>query len=684
MTSELLYRLGCACLSGTLAIAAVYLLCRLLPRLTGTVRCWLWWLVVAKLLLSLAPLPAIPLSVLPPTPAIFLHAENPIPGKIEVENPAPMQKPALADSASRTPAAPSFSLADVLIGIWLVGIGVGIGGQAMALLQLRRLIAGAERCETPLMAEAARRAGLRRVPAFYASPSPLEPLTVGLIRPVVLMSKTDLPRLSEDELLPILTHECVHLRRGDLWLSLVPAAAQILFWFLPPVYLAVREFELSREAACDAQTVAALVLTPRAYGELLVKLSSPFSPLPTPSSVMALSAGFRQMKRRIEMLQSRPSRRHFLGFVFPVAVAVLVPYRLTSGALARAAGSLSGAEAFPNLDLSDGLTHWKKMANGSDDAPHPFYTLGLDSSVTHEGRPSAFVKSIPAGARFEDDGGVLRYDWEDVARYRGKRLRLSAYVMGKEMTRLAFLFLAPDSADKSYFAVSPDVTAKTTGWQKRECVLDMPKDAEYLSLGLRLEGEGIAYGSGFTLEIVDKGVPLSKVTESDTTTAPTNLDFKNGLEGWGNDNPQHNASEEYLLGFAEHGGRDNRPAAFLKAKSAKTTSYGTILQNASPKTYLGKRIRFSAYLKSEDAGQGELWIVVHDAKPENSDAWNAESTGKTLSGTTPWTKIEHVIDIPATTKMLFFGIASTGKGTVWVDGFDIEILGPAHRKNQGL
>ena len=679
MVSEFLFRLGQASLSGTIAVAMIYLSCRLLPRLSGNVRCWLWWLVSAKLLLGLAPLPAIPLGLLPSVPPVAVfkqvpHGETNATESVITPVPSPLIGPERAASSP-------LSFADLLLGAWLVGVGVGIGGQAMALLQLRRLIAGVERFETPLMAQAALRAGFSRVPVLFASPTPIEPLTIGIVRPVVVIGKSDLSRLSEGELLPILTHECIHIRHGDLWLALAPSLAQILFWFLPPVYLAAREYELSREAACDQQTIAALALTPCVYGELLIKLSSPLSPLPTPSSVMALSANFQQMKRRIEMLQIKPSRRRFLALLTLPAVAVLLPYQLTAAPLNAFNAPPSDDGSLPNLNLSAGLQNWKKMANGSDDMPAHYYAVGLDPAVTHEGRPSAFVTSTAVSpARNEGDGGVLRYDWEKMNRFQGKRVRLSAYVLGKDLTKQAFLFLAADTADKSYFAVSPKVTSQAQGWQKCECVFDMPKDAEYLSLGLRLEGEGTAYGSGFQLEVVDKSVPLSEVKENDTMTPPENLDFKKGLEGWGNDNPQHNANEEYLLGAAEHGGRDGRPAAFLKTKVAKPTGYGTIMQNASPKQYLGKRIRFSAYLKGADAGQGELWMVLHDAKPGNSDAWNAQSTGKIISGTTKWTKIEHIIDIPTTTKALSFGISSEGTGTVWVDGFTFEILGPAQRK----
>ena len=126
-----------------------------------------------------------------------------------------------------------------------------------------------------------------------------------------------------------------------------------------------------------------------------------------------------------------------------------------------------------------------------------------------------------------------------------------------------------------------------------------------------------------------------------------------------------------------HGGRNGGPAAYLKNKTATPASYGTIAQNASPGPYLGKRIRLSAYLKTDAAKEGALWIVVHDEDLNKGSGANGESTGKVLKGTQGWTQIAHIVDIPTTTKAVSFGIDSEGAGTVWVDGFQIEVLGPA-------
>ncbi len=70
-----------ASVEGALFVAAVWLVCRLVPRLPAAVRCGLWWAACLKLLLGLAGLPAVRLPLLPaagPAPAARVSQLLPI------------------------------------------------------------------------------------------------------------------------------------------------------------------------------------------------------------------------------------------------------------------------------------------------------------------------------------------------------------------------------------------------------------------------------------------------------------------------------------------------------------------------------------------------------------------------------------------------------------------------------
>src|SRR4028119_451268 len=67
---SVLEALGRASLQGAAAIAVVWLVCRLFPRLPASLRCGLWWLASLKLLIALVWIEPIPLPLLPaPEPA---------------------------------------------------------------------------------------------------------------------------------------------------------------------------------------------------------------------------------------------------------------------------------------------------------------------------------------------------------------------------------------------------------------------------------------------------------------------------------------------------------------------------------------------------------------------------------------------------------------------------------------
>ena len=68
-----------------------------------------------------------------------------------------------------------------------------------------------------------------------------------IVVPVGLWSE-----LSSDERIAVLHHELSHLRRGDLWTSLLARVILALHWFNPLAWISARRFDESAEWACDA------------------------------------------------------------------------------------------------------------------------------------------------------------------------------------------------------------------------------------------------------------------------------------------------------------------------------------------------------------------------------------------------------------------------------------------------
>lgn len=106
------------------------------------------------------------------------------------------------------------------------------------------------------------------------------PLAYGLLRPVVLLPQnTDWS--DEDRLACVLTHEYIHIRRGDLGWKLLLTAALCLHWFNPLVWAMYFHANRDLELACDEAAVRALGLDSRKrYAcSLLSAAESGFSPV---------------------------------------------------------------------------------------------------------------------------------------------------------------------------------------------------------------------------------------------------------------------------------------------------------------------------------------------------------------------------------------------------------------------
>ncbi|MFN8708500.1 MAG: M56 family metallopeptidase, partial [Planctomyces sp.] len=73
-------------------------------------------------------------------------------------------------------------------------------------------------------------------------------------------------------LTPILAHELLHLRRGDLLTGVLQALAQCFWWFHPAVWYTNRWLSREAERCCDEQVIAELGCSPAEYARSLLSV----------------------------------------------------------------------------------------------------------------------------------------------------------------------------------------------------------------------------------------------------------------------------------------------------------------------------------------------------------------------------------------------------------------------------
>ncbi|RYZ21747.1 MAG: M56 family metallopeptidase [Chitinophagaceae bacterium] len=93
--------------------------------------------------------------------------------------------------------------------------------------------------------------GIRKRVRVYLSSLVTSPLTIGYLKPIILIPAAALSNLTPAQLEAVLLHELSHIRRYDYLVNLLLTAINVVLYFNPFVRLFVRAVENERENCCD-------------------------------------------------------------------------------------------------------------------------------------------------------------------------------------------------------------------------------------------------------------------------------------------------------------------------------------------------------------------------------------------------------------------------------------------------
>ena len=142
-------------------------------------------------------------------------------------------------------------------------------------------------------------------------------------------------------------------------------------------------------------------------------------------------------------------------------------------------------------------------------------------------------------------------------------------------------------------------------------------------------------------------------------------------DGWFLAGSKPSNYETGLDAKALHG---DRPSAFMKAKT-DMDGFGTLLQGFSAAKYIGKRVRFSGWVKSEGVTRwAGLWMRVDGPNYNQSLAFD-NMQDRAVKGTTGWQKYDVVLDVKETATNIYLGILLDGPGEVWISSAGFEEVG---------
>ena len=157
---------------------------------------------------------------------------------------------------------------------------------------------------------------------WYTPRTKVSPCVIGLIRPRIVVPADFDSRYTPREREMILSHERMHVHRGDLLANGLSTLIRCLLWFNPLTHLGMECFRFDQELACDASTLVRCAGSRRCYAEALLKTVGIDKPLPLSS----LWQSAHPLQERLLTLKRPPpsGRGRALGNALLAAATVLL------------------------------------------------------------------------------------------------------------------------------------------------------------------------------------------------------------------------------------------------------------------------------------------------------------------------------------------------------------------------
>lgn len=186
---------------------------------------------------------------------------------------------------------------------------------------------------------------LRRVPRVIVSDVHFGPAVMGVFRHLIVLPECLLDAAIAGDvghecheaapmdgqfanfLRPILAHEMLHIRRGDLWTGALQAIVQCLWWFHPVVWMVNRVLSRETERCCDEQVVAELGCSPLEYAQSVlsvIECKHQLKSVPVFPGMKPVEITTQRMERIMSLKQGSQKRMSWWNVVAVVLFAAVV------------------------------------------------------------------------------------------------------------------------------------------------------------------------------------------------------------------------------------------------------------------------------------------------------------------------------------------------------------------------
>lgn len=280
----------------------------------------------------------------------------------------------------------------------------------------------------------------------------------------------------------------------------------------------------------------------------------------------------------------------------------------------------------------------------------------------YNGNPVYYLRSLK-----DIDYGFGTYMSEtSPKKYNGKRLKLTAYIKCENVEYQCALWMRIDGRNTGEMLGFDNMNNRpiygTTDWKQYSIVLDVPDSSVNIAYGILLNRTGSMWISDVKMEVVGNDVAVTNMLQQ-YFSADLDEWFKAGSK-----------PDSYEIGASDEK-RNDKTVYFIKSTAENIGGFGTILSNVIPAKYIGKRLRLSGDIKTENVSNyAGMWMRVDGSKQGEMLGFD-NMHDRPIKGTNDWAKYEIVLDVPEGSTNIGYGLLINETGHVWINNFVFEEVG---------
>ncbi|MEO8512291.1 MAG: hypothetical protein ABI543_01900 [Ignavibacteria bacterium] len=123
----------------------------------------------------------------------------------------------------------------------------------------------------------------------------------------------------------------------------------------------------------------------------------------------------------------------------------------------------------------------------------------------------------------------------------------------------------------------------------------------------------------------------------------------------------------------------DKPVFYFRSIKNVDSGFGATVKGTVPTAIMGRKIRLTGYIKSENIyGWGGMWMRVDGGqgnKPYGSTLSIDNMENRPILGSTDWTKYEIVLEVPKESRMIYYGVLLNGTGSILFSDLLIDTAG---------